>query len=167
MYDRYALLQPPPDNYVVEPASIAQVRASRSGAMVLIEDDVGGVAKGLAEIDHRLKLRYSQAGEYWVVYYEHDESCDPLNCGFPDTCRPERAELILTAMECDQRIVNRVQLIDQHGRSGYDLVQEIERQDAAERQQFRFNDEQRDRIERGVHEMRKIAGHAQRIVVPG
>jgi hypothetical protein len=90
-----------------------------------------------------------------------------VDCGFPETCEKGRAELILTAQEIDQRIVKRVELIDQHGRAGYDLVKEIERQDAERDKPMRFDDETRDSIERRVHEMRKVAGQAGSIVVPG
>lgn len=163
VYDRYALLQPPPESYEIEPASIAQVHAARGGRWVEIDDDVGNVAKQLNEIDHHLRVKWSGAGEYFVVYYQHGDPC--VNCTM-HPCQPDKRDLILTAMELDQRIVKRVELIDQHGRGGYDLVKEIERQEAAQDAPLKFTDEQRDNIERKVHAMRRIAGDASRIVVP-
>lgn len=161
VYDRYALLQPPPESYEIEPASIAQVRAARNGRWVEIDDDVGNVAKSLSEIDHHLRVRWSGLGEYFVVYYQHGDPC--VDCTM-SPCVPDKAELVLTAQELDQRVVKRVELI---GSGQYDLVKEIERLDAERDKPMKFDDETRDKIERKVHAMRQIAGQASRIVVPG
>lgn len=163
MYDRYALLQPPPESYEIEPASMTQVLAARNGRWVEISDDVGSVAADLKRIDHHLRVKWSGAGEYFVVYYQHGDPC--ADCTM-SPCAPDKRDLVLTAQELDQRIVKRIELIDQHGTSGYDLVKEIERQEAEQDKPLKFTDEQRDNIERKVHALRRVADQSSRIVVP-
>lgn len=84
------------------PASLSQVSRSRSGRLVPIDDDVASVARDLHEIDHHLRLRYSEAGQYFCVYLKTDADTDEGD-----------GHLVLTAQDCDQRIVNRVREISQ------------------------------------------------------
>lgn len=121
-----------------------QVERGAQGQAVLIEADVGNVAADLRDIDPALRLRYSEKGEYFVVYFEP-----------PD--RPGDQQLVLTALECDQRIVNRVRQI---ASADYDYVAELDRIDReAERDKTNAN---RQRIAEGAEklyfEIRKAQG---------
>lgn len=128
----------------ISPATVDQLRLGAQGESVLIEADVGNVASSLAEIDPGLRLRFSEKGEYFVVYFEP-----------PD--RPGRQELVLTAQECDQRIVKRVREI---AAPGYDYGKELERLDreAEKARQDAFRERIGEGAERLYYEIRKAQG---------
>lgn len=114
--------------------------------MVLVPADVGGVAQELQRIDRSLKLRYSERQDYWAVYTESDDG--------------RETHLVLTAKECDHRIVKRVQEIDSHGRSGYDYAQALEHA-ALERRRLakqRFDEQVGEAGELAAHAVRKDLG---------
>jgi hypothetical protein len=98
------------------PATLAQISRNREGRMVHIEDDVQGVANDLHEIDSHLRLRYSEAGGYFVVYLKTDADVDEGD-----------GHLVLTAQDCDQRIVQRIRRIMQ---SDYDYMAELDKAEA-------------------------------------
>lgn len=96
----------------IKPATLTQITRARDGRMVLIDDDIGNVAHDLHEIDPGLRLRYSEAGRYFVVYWQEDGEEDG------------NGHLVLTAEECDQRIIQRVKEIM---RESYDYVAELDK----------------------------------------
>lgn len=135
----------PPDTLLgmqIEPATLAQVTQARGAGYVVIDDDVGSVAQGLARIDPHIRLRYSEAGGYFAIYWQDD--CEEY--------------LITTAQELDQRIVQRVEEVyfrcQQPGYSfADDLEAAEERQKADEEHEL---DERYGEIgERLAHAMRK------------
>lgn len=138
----------------IRPASIAQVAQARDGRMIEIGDDVGNVAKSLQQIDPGLRLRYSEAGEYFVVYWR------------PDEWDEGDGQLVLTAQECDQRIVKRVQEIAQ---PGYDFAAELERLDEQTRteKEHEWSERVGETGERLAHALRKDRGYDQsRVFIP-
>lgn len=109
----------------VQPAKLDQVIQAYDGGWVIVDADVGGIAKQLKDWDPCLRLRVpreTKTGQLYVVYRLHRN-------GQP--CRdddPERTEEFVTsAEECDQRLVDKVMMIDPEGRGGYDFVKEVER----------------------------------------
>lgn len=133
----------------VRPASIKQIERHRLNGgqfeYVEIDDDVQGIANLLHEIDPHLRLRYSEAGQYYVVYWLYDggEEGD----GY----------LVLTAQELDHRIVKRIQQI---ASADYDYSFELERLDAEEKKRRReaINEKLGETAERAYFELRKIHG---------
>jgi hypothetical protein len=126
-----------------------QIIKGRDGRLIQIEADVGNVAADLREIDPGLRLRYSELGEYFVVYH------------FTDLGNGETKEqLVLTAQECDARIVHRVKEIDAQSRSGYDFTAELERVDREREKRIaeRFRERIGEASQRLRHAIRKDLG---------
>lgn len=140
----------------ISPARLAQVQQARGGEFVEISDDVQNVAADLRAIDAGLRLRYSEAGEYFVVYHVEE-----LPGG------GQREHLVTTAQELDQRLVQRIREIDP--RNGYDYAAELDRLEAeGERERDREFSEQIGPLgERLAHAVRKDLGERSRIYVPG
>ena len=139
----------------VQPASLEQVRRGRDGRMVLVSSDVGGVAAELRRLDPTLRLKYAEAGEHWVVYRVHRQG---EACADDDPDRTE--ELVLTAQECDQRIVRRVMEIHPALNNGYDFVAEVDRinREAEQRRRTQGRELVEERGERLAHAIRKDLG---------
>lgn len=139
----------------VRPASIDQIGRLADGRLVTITADAGNVAESIQRLDPCLHLRYSESSDCWIVYRIHRH-------GWP--CReddPERTEeLVLTAQDCDQRIVKRLEFIDSQGRSGYDYAAELEK--SALRARDRAKKERQERFgehaEKVAHALRKDLG---------
>ena len=131
---------------LVEPAHIDQVRRAKNGAMVHIPADAGGVAEELRRIHPALKLRYSEAGEYWAVFHESEDGRDTY--------------LILTAQDCDHRICERIRFIDSQGRSGYDYARELETasREVKDRAARRFREQIEQHAELAAHALRRDLG---------
>ena len=143
----------------VDPASFDQIRIASDGRMVTISADAGGVAEGIRRLDPCLRLRYSESGDCWIVYrvHRHGEPCADDD--------PERTEeLVLTAQECDQRIVARLEFIDPHGRGGYDYAKAVERATLEARRQRKESFAERigDTAERTAYALRKDLGERYR-----
>lgn len=81
----------------IRPASLAQMAKGRNGHMVEIQDDVQGVANSLAAIDPHIRLRFSEAGGYFVAYW------------LPDDGEEGDGYLITTAQDLDMRLVKRIE----------------------------------------------------------
>lgn len=96
----------------LEAASLSQIRMGKNGRVVEIDNDVLGIAKQLLEIHPSLRLRYSEAGEYFVVY-------QILEGG--------KQHMVTTALELDGRLLDRVREV---ASEGYDFLSEIERREA-------------------------------------
>lgn len=130
----------------IRPATIAQISRSKEGRMVQIDNDVQNVANDLHEIDPHLRLRYSEAGEYFVVYLK------------PEQGDEGDGHLVLTAQDCDQRIVNRIREISA---PTYNYVEELEKAEAKARKEK--DDAWTEKIgpiaERLAFEMRKELGY--------
>lgn len=133
----------------IQPATMAQIRKGRDGTTHIIEADAGGVAEGLKEIDPRLHLRFSENGNYYVVYLR--EPHDPEGFGY----------MVGTYQECDQRIVKRVQEAWWKSRQpGYSLADELDAQDDKARAEFEYKQSQdiAEIAERLQHAMKKDLG---------
>lgn len=143
----------------IDPATIDQVRIASDGRMVTVTADAGGVADSIRRLDACLRLRYSESADCWIVYrvHRHGQPCRDDD--------PERVEeLVLTAQQCDHRIVARLQYIDSHGRSGYDYAAEVERAavEAHRAQRYAFAERVGDGAERTAHALRKDLGERYR-----
>lgn len=107
----------------IRPASITQLAQARGGHLVEIDPKLQAIANDLAHIDPNLRLRYSEAGEYFCVFYEPEHG---------------DAYLIFTAQELDERIVKRMEEVYWRcNQPGYSLADEAE---AAEARQKREDD---------------------------
>jgi hypothetical protein len=140
----------------ISPARLAQVQTARGGQFVEITDDVQNVAADLAAIDPGLRLRYSEAGGYFVVYHVQE---------LPDGKR--REHLVTTAQELDQRLVQRIRAID--ARTGYDYARELDRleREAEQQRDREFSERTGPIAERLAHAVRHDLGVQSRIFVPG
>lgn len=141
----------------VRPATLAQVIAGHDGVMVQVDDDVQGVANRLAEIDENLRLRYSMAGEYWVVYFK------------PPNEEEGNGYVVTTAQEIDMRLAERVaEVFYKYRQPGYSLSAELDANDKAadEARDKAFTESAGEMYERLAHAIRKDLGTTNRIFVP-
>ena len=126
--------------------------------MVEVEDDVQNVVNDLARINHHFRVRWSEAGQYFVVYWK------------PDHEEEGSGYLVTTAQELDGRLVRLVEQI--HYRvindPDYDLGAEIEaNHDAADAERDRqFTEQAGEMYERLAHALRQDLGVKNQIVVP-
>ncbi len=128
---------------------MAQVRRGKDGKLVLIEDDVLAVARGLLDIDPKLRLRYSEEGHYFVVYWLDGN----------------RERMVLTSTELTPAILDRVRYIQS---SSYDFMAEVDRMDAqAEKDEaHRFHEETGVIGEQLAHAVRKDLQSKSKIIIP-
>ena len=135
----------------IKPASLAQVQRSRTGKLIQIDDDVLGIAQQLHEIDENLHLRYSEAGEYFVIFHTDPET--------------KTEHFVLSSVDLNPQIVERIRQISSNS---YDFVKEIEKQEAqAERDNdHRIREQSGDIAERFFHARRKDLGITSKIFVP-
>jgi hypothetical protein len=135
----------------IRPANLAQLHRAKDGRMVMIDDDVLNIARDLNQIDENLKLRYSEEGEYFVVY-------QILPTG--------DQQLVLTSQDLNPQIVERIRQI---GHSSYDYAKELEKQDAqAERDRLHANRERDGEVsERLAHAVRRDLGDQSRVYFKG
>lgn len=103
----------------IRPASLTQLAAARGGQLVEVEDDVQSVANGLAAIDHHIRLRFSEAGGYFCVYWK------------PDEWEEGDGYLIFTAQDLDHRIVKHMeQVYWRCQQANYSFADELEKTQA-------------------------------------
>lgn len=142
----------------IEPASIEQVRLGRGGKTHLITSDAGGVAEGLRHLDPRLHLRYSEKGDYYVVYCREEH--EPEGTGWQ----------VGTFQECDGRIVKSIEeTMWKFRQPGYSYAGELDQIEAkAEKQaEDAFSEQIGETAERLAHAIRKdLALNQGSIVVP-
>ncbi|UTI65607.1 hypothetical protein NBH00_05200 [Paraconexibacter antarcticus] len=147
------------DYVEISPATITQVHQAmgRTKSLVLVDDDVQGIATSLQEIDDSLHLHYDPQQDIWVVTQEVHQ---------PDGTVEDK--LVTThSGDLDHRLLNRVRQVT--GR-GYDMHADIE---ASERAAERVRDRERleqvgPTAERLLHALRRDLGYDQdRIFVPG
>lgn len=135
----------------IQPATLAQVQRAADGRMVEIPDDVANVAKDLQTIDPSLRLRWSEVSGHYAVYqhFEHP------NGVIED-------HLVLTAQECDQRIVKRVERI---AHSSYDFEAELAKGAKGREDRSEFRESLGDYGERLEHALRRDLGVRDRIAL--
>jgi hypothetical protein len=130
------------------PATAEQVHRARNGRF----HHVGGeVERALQDYEPNLRIRYSDTGGYYVVYYLDPATGDE--------------DLVTTALDYDMRIVAKVMAIDSER---YDLVAEMDRLDAqAERDLAHIESERVGEVgQRLHHAFRKDLGDTGSIFVP-
>ena len=137
----------------IQPASFTQVLRARDGRMVVVDDDVLGVARQLREIDTSLRLRYSEAGNYWVVYQEIEEN------------GAKRMHLVLTSRELTPAIVKRVQQIAHPSYNAADEADRLDREARKERER-KLSEALGDAGERLHHAFGKMYGFKHRAFIP-
>jgi hypothetical protein len=131
----------------IEPASLDQLKEGKNGKMHLITADAGSIALRLRELDPDLRLRYSEAGDYYVVYLQ-----------MPD--KPEdgkHGHLVGTFQECDGRIVKSVEeTIWKHRQPGYSLGDDLNamEDERIKRDDYAFGQEIGDMGEKLAHAFR-------------
>lgn len=135
-------------------ATLAQVQRGRDGRMVEIEADVCNVAQDLRDIKPSLRLRWSEAGGYFVVY-------DSIELSDGSVVE----HLVLTAQQLDQRIVKEVR---KAAGPGYDLVAEMEADDRRIDRERAHAEAERlgNAAERLWHALRQDVGASDRMYVP-
>lgn len=120
--------------------------------MVEISRDVQGVADALHRIDHRLRLRFSEPGQYFVVYLK------------PDEWEEGDGYSVTTALDLDHRLVERVEKVYYECKQpGYSLADNLEKQEVAKKKQLdhEFTESHGDMYEKLAFAMRKELGHDQ------
>lgn len=118
--------------------------------MVQIDHEVAGIARELSEIDSHIRLRFSEAGGYYAVYFQPDDGNEYL---------------IFTAQDLDERIVQKMREI--HHRClqpGYSFAGELETVEAKnkakqERKRYERDGELHERL---AHALRAQAGYDKR-----
>lgn len=136
----------------IRPASIAMFAKGRNGQLVPIDDDVQGVANALNEIDPHLRLRYSEAGEYFVVYWK------------PENSEEGDGYQISTAQDLDHRLVHHVGEVYKRCQApGYSFADELERLDKEDKKakDKAFTEEHGEMYEQMAHAMRRDLGYNQ------
>lgn len=149
----------------IRPATFTQVAKARDGRYITIDDDVQGVANALNAIDTHIKLRYSEAGEYYVVYWSDDPSAAE-----EDDRDGNTTYLIFTAQDLDQRMVKKMEEVYWRNRQpGYSLADELDKADAEDkkRKEAEFTQENGEMYERLAHSMRKELGYNQSRIFVG
>lgn len=143
----------------IVPASIEQIKAGRDGKMHLITEDAGGIAKRLLEIDSRLHLRYSEKGEYYVVYAREEN--EPEGSGY----------MVATYQELDARIIKdleRIKWLNQQPDYSYADELETKHELAKAAQDYEFSQKIGENAEKLAFALRKDLGYDKsRIIVPG
>ena len=132
----------------LQPASITQVRQGKK-RRITVEADVGNVVAQIKEIDPRLGVIWDDDGEFFAVV----EQDGP------------RQRLVLTALELDHRVLQRLREISS---PDYDYVAEMDRIDAVadSEKEHRFKNEVGERAEVMAHALRKDLGYKGKIFMP-
>ena len=141
----------------LEPLGLAQIRQGQGGRPVEIEDDVLNVVKDIKRIDERLHVRWSEAGEYFVVY-----------CRLPHE-PPGFGNVVLTSPTLDERVVRNIERAAWEQRQpGFSYADELEKAEArvsAEKDQ-EISDSIAENAARFAHALRQDLGmNDHRIVV--
>lgn len=134
----------------IRPASLAQLTRARGGQLVEVADDVQGVANALHEIDSRIRLRFSEAGGYFVIYWK------------PEQWEEGSGYQIFTAQELDHRIVSKMREIYHRCRQpGYSLADELEKAEDQKKKEAdrRWEEQMGETFQRLGHALRKDLGY--------
>lgn len=134
-------------------ASLAQLQRGRDGRKLLITEDVGDIAKRIAEIDPTLFVRFNEDGEFFQVFQRIEEG--PL----------VKEQLVTTAQELTPALVEHVRML---GSEDYDLAKEADRIDreAEKNRDHRFSEKIGERGELLAHALRKDKQVKTHIIVP-
>lgn len=133
----------------LEPISLAQIRQGKGGRVVEIDDDVLNVVKDIKRIDERLHVRWSEEGEYFVVY-----------CRLPHE-PPGFGNVVLTSPTLDGRVVSRIEMAAWKQRQpGYSYADELDAVEAEEdaKQDARISDMIAENAARFAYALRKDLG---------
>ncbi len=128
-------------------ADLEQLIRGKDGRMIQIENDVQGIAADLRRIDSHFRLRWSERGEYFVVYWR------------PDGADEGDGYMVTTAKELDKRLVKRVEEI--HHRvindPAYNVAVEADKFDAEKKAHAEYEREQKmgEKHEKLRHALRK------------
>jgi hypothetical protein len=152
----------------VEPARVDQIRSASDGRMVLIDADVGGVAADLKAHDPELKVRLAEAAQppCWIVFREIHKPDGQIEQQLVTTAQAfESNSGVFTGL--DQRLVERIKLIDAESRSGYDFVAELDKQNQrGEREKMHARHEKfGETHEQLAHALRKDLGVKSRAFI--
>jgi hypothetical protein len=109
----------------IRAASFAQVERGRDGRLVTVDDDVLGIAQDLKKIDDKLHLRWSEAGEYFVIYEVSEDGNE---------------HLVLTSQDLNPAVLDRVRQVSH---SSYNYAEELDRLDAQVDRDFAYGQRQR------------------------
>lgn len=140
----------------IEPATIEQIRRGKDGKMHVITEDAGGIAQRLKEIDPRLHLRYSELGEYYVVYAR--EPHEPEGTGY----------MVATYQVLDGRIVKDIERIKWlNEQPTYSFADELEKknEEAEAKRDADFSAKIAENAEELAWAIRKDLGDQSRITV--
>lgn len=140
----------------IEPATIEQIRRGRDGKLHLITEDAGGIAQRLKEIDPRLHLRYSEAGQYYVVYAREEH--EPEGTGY----------MVATYQELDGRILKDIERIKWlNEQPTYSFADELEKKnkEAEAKRDAAFSEQIAMNAEELAFAMRKDLGMKTKIAV--
>ena len=133
-----------------------QIRLGRDGKMHVITEDAGGIAQRLREIDSRLHLRYSEKGQYYVVYAREEH--EPEGTGY----------MVATYQTLDARVLRDIEQIkwlnEQPGYSYADALEEKNAEAEAKRE-YDFSQKIKENAEQLAWAIRKDLGEQGRIVV--
>lgn len=126
----------------LDAATIDQIRRSKDGGMVTIENDVGNIVAQIKAINDSLRVRWSEAGEYFVVYHVYPSG---------------KEELLTTAQELDGRLVKRIQKVTS---GDYNYLEELDKLEAAKEAESdaKFKEQIGEYGERLGHALRKDLG---------
>jgi hypothetical protein len=83
----------------IEPVSIDQIARGRGGRMIVIESDVGDIAKQIMQLHPDFFVRYNDQGEYFAVL----QNMGPGH----------RPHVVSMAQKLDQRLLDRVRRVMQ------------------------------------------------------
>jgi hypothetical protein len=100
----------------IQSATIDQFRQGQDGKIHVIDADAGGVVARMKRIDKNLNLRYSEKGDYYVVYYEAEDG---------------KQELVATYQQLDHRLAEDLERLEHKIKQpGYDYAAELDEMDA-------------------------------------
>jgi len=142
----------------LEPIAIQQIHKGQTGKAIEVDQDVLGVVKQLKQIDPTLYVRWSEKGEYFVVY-----------CRLPDE-PPGTGNVVLMVRELDQRVVSSIQKAKwEQQQDGYSLADILDKKDddAKKQRDYEFSQQIGERAERLAHAIRKDFHFDQnRVAIP-
>lgn len=140
----------------IEPARIEQIREGQNGKMHVITKDAGGIAERLREIDHRLHLRYSEAGKYYVVYAREDH--EPEGTGY----------MVATYQHLDGRVIKdleRIKWLNEQPDYSYADALDEKNAEAEAKREYEFSQKIAENAEQLAWAIRKDLGEPGQIAV--
>ena len=141
----------------LEPIAIQQIYRGKNGRAVEIEDDVLDIVKQIKQVDPNLYVRWSEKGEYFVVY-----------CRLPHE-PPGTGNVVLMVPELDQRVVSMIQKAAwEQKQDDYSLADALDKKDdeADAKRDKEFSEQIGEYAERLAHAIRKdMDFDKQRMVV--